>query len=162
MLAFVGFFLFTSSRDAHYPLVRGAMTFGLGLGLLAWLSVMPVVGALVRGRSGSFRLFGACFCLLLVGWPLFGAGLAATLNARMDTDAPAQHRARVQSKGSRSYKGSTSYFVRVEGFSEREGALELPVEHDVYAAVKEGEDVVVEVGRGRFGWAWLKGIRRHA
>lgn len=159
VLAFVGFYLFTWTREAHYPLVHGATTFGLGLGLLAWISSMPLVGALVRGRSGSFRMFGACFCLLLVGFPLAGAGLAAALNARMDEAEPVLHHARVLSKGSRSYKGSTSYYVRVDGFSERESELELPIERDVFTSVNEGEHVVVLVGRGRFGWSWLRGIR---
>ncbi len=158
--AFVGFYLVSWARAAYYPLGYGASVVGGCLGLFAWLFALPAVGALVRGRSVSFRLFGACFCLLLFAMPLSGAGLAVALNARMDQGAPALHHARVQSKGSRTYKQTTSYFVSLSGLSEETASVELPVERDVYAAVREGEDVVVEVGRGRFGWLWLKGIRR--
>jgi hypothetical protein len=158
--AFVGFFLTSSARGAYYPLSRGATVFGVGLGLFACVLVVPAVGALVRGRSGSFRIFGACFCFLLIALPLAGVGLTVGLNGRMDESSPALHHARVQSKWSRTYKGSTSYYVRIEGLAEPGASLELPVDRDVFSAVHEGEDVVVEVGRGRFGWEWLKGIRR--
>jgi len=158
--AFVGFALASWARGQFYPLSRGATVFGLGLGLLAWVCVLPLVGALVRGRSGSFRLFGACFCLLLVALPLAGVGLTVGLNGRLDAADPLLYHARVQSKWSITYKGSTSYYVRIEGLSGSSAPLELPVEHDVYTAVHEGEGVVVEVGPGRFGWEWLKGIRR--
>lgn len=160
VVLFLGLSLFTWSRSEHYPLAHGATTFGVGLGLLVWVVVLPIVGALVRGRSGSFRLFCACFCLLAAALPLTGAGLAVALNARWDGDAPTLHQARVQAKWSRSFKGSASYFVRLDGFSETDTPIVLPVDQEIYAAVAEGESVVVEVGPGRFGWSWLKGIRQ--
>jgi len=113
----------------------------------------------VRGRSVSFRLFGACFCLLLLALPLSGAGTAIAMNARMDADKPTCRKARVSSKGSRSFKSSTSYFVQLAGLPEEPAPVELPVQREIFTSLSEGQDVFVEVGRGRFGWEWLKGIR---
>jgi len=136
------------------------MTFGLGLGLFVWVLVIPLIGAIVRGRSVSFRLFGVCFCLLLAALPLTGVGATVALNGSMDAGAPVSYAARVRSKGSRTYRGGTSYYVRLEGLTDSSSAeLAVPVEGEIFSSVKEGEHVLVDVGRGRFGWEWLKGIR---
>ncbi|MDI1443223.1 hypothetical protein [Polyangium sp. 6x1] len=159
VLAFVGFYLLSWARGAYYPLGSSATIVGVALGLFAWLCVLPLVGVLVRGRSVSFRLFGACFCFLLLAMPLSGAGTAIAMNGRMDADRPTCLKARVSSKGSRSYKTSTSYFVHLDGLPRESAPIELPVARELFASLHEGQDVFVEVGRGRFGWEWLKGIR---
>ncbi|MDI1477072.1 hypothetical protein [Polyangium sp. y55x31] len=159
VLAFVGFYLLSWARGAYYPLGSSATIMGAALGLVAWLCTLPLVGVLVRGRSVSFRLFGACFCFLLLGMPLSGAGTAIAMNGRMDADLPACLGARVASKGSRTYKTSTSYFVHLTGLPGESAPVELPVQRDVFTSLHEGQDVFVEVGQGRFGWEWLKGIR---
>lgn len=158
--AFVGVTLVSWSRSGYYPLEHGASLVGGGIGLVAWLCALPLVGALVRGRSVSFRLFGACACLLFVALPLSGAGLAVGLNGRMDGGEPALHQARIHAKRSRSYKQSTSYEIDLDGLAGAGAPVEVVVDRELFLTVHEGDDVVVEVGRGRFGWRWLRGVRR--
>jgi hypothetical protein len=158
--AFGGFVAASSAYADYYPLGREAIWAGVTVGLAAWLVAMPVVGALVRGRSGSFRVFVACLFLLLAALPLAGVGLSVGLNGRLDAAASTELRARVTSRSSKTFKSGTSYYVQVEGFEDARAPVVVPVSSDVYAAVREGEDVVVRIGPGRFGWRWLQGIRR--
>ncbi|MRG94813.1 hypothetical protein [Polyangium spumosum] len=159
VLAFVGFYLLSWARGVYFPLGSRAAAVGAALGLVAWLGMMPLVGVLVRGRSVSFRLFGACFGLLLLALPLSGAGTAIAMNGRMDESAPTCRQARVAAKGSRTYQTSTSYFVELDGLPVEASSVELPVQRELFSSLHEGQDVFVEVGRGHFGWAWLKRIR---
>jgi hypothetical protein len=158
--AFAGFVAAAWARDAYYPLGHDATRAGIVGGLVAWLLAMPVVAALVRGRSGSFRVFVTCFFLLLAALPLGGVGMAVGLNGSMDGAAPVDRRARVHSKWAKTYKNGITYYMRLDGLEQDSPEVVLPVPHDVYAGVHEGDDVVVRVGPGRFGWKWLQGIRR--
>jgi hypothetical protein len=158
--AFGGFIAASNAYADYYPLGREAIWAGVIVGLGVWLVVMPLVGALVRGRSGSFRVFVACFFLLLAALPLAGVGLAVGLNGYLDGAQATELRARVTSRWSETLKSGTSYYVRIEGLQNERATVVVPVTSDVYAAVREGEDVVVRVGRGRFGWEWLQGIRK--
>ncbi len=158
--AFGGFVAASSAYEDYYPLGSEAIWAGVMVGLGAWLVTMPLVGALVRGRSGSFRVFAACFFLLLIALPLAGVGLAIGLNGKLDDAAATEQRARVTSRSSKKLKSGTSYYVQVEGWQDAHAPVIVPVSSEVYASVREGEDVVVRIGRGRFGWEWLQGIRR--
>jgi len=156
VLTFAGVLSVMWMRERYCPLTDEMTWLAAAAGLFSSVIVLPFVAWLVRGRPESFRLFTASGLLLLIALPLLSIGIATGLNGAMDQAAPIERTAHIQAKWTKTWKGGTTYYVEIQGVR---GPLVVPVTSDIYAAVREGEDVVVAVGRGRFGWEWLRGIR---
>lgn len=168
-LAVVGSILFTcaaffallATKSAYPPIASDAHGTGILAGLGAWVVLLPVLAVLLRGRATSFRAFIVCFFVLLAGLPVGAAGAAIGANGALDESRPVAHATRVLRTRTVRNKNSTTYYVIVAGWRDRE-PVELTVSSSFMSTVSKGSRVIVTVGPGYFGWEWLRRIRLDA
>ncbi len=140
------------------PLTSAPIWVGILLGLGALLLSLPVLRVVLRGRSTSFRVLLICGGVLVVGWPLLGAALAAGLNGALDEAPPVAHATTVRGRHKVSGKNSTTYYLDVDSWRPGERTVALEVPYGVYKQLAPGAPVVVTTGPGRFGWEWLRSV----
>jgi hypothetical protein len=132
----------------------GAAWIGRLAGLCAWLAMLRLAWGVIE--IGGLRIAGWVYVTWLILFPFAGEQLVVGLNGLLDFSAPGHHRTRVISTDLRSARGRQRPFVRLEGWRQGMGEVEVPAAEWFV----EGERVVVTTKPGCFGWEWIQNVAR--
>ncbi len=143
----------TSIGSSYEPLQAHDCRTAVGLGILGWVAFLFVLSRFVRGRSDSFRMLALYAFITAFVLPTGIAMLLFAANAAYDVSQPVEHPTTVARTWYTTGKhNSRTYHLAVD----MPGRVNLPVPSHVAREAYEGESITVTVGKGRFGWPWMK------
>jgi hypothetical protein len=173
---FAPFYRFGGPRNSPLPdltLVLIGPGFFLALGALRSIAPVGWEGPLLISVLGSLMLVGVAFwrdpwlkkhlgttVLLAVLCCSYGYGAGMQVNALLDPSTPQNYRVIVTAKHV-SQGRSTSYHLRLAPWGPEVGGQDLMVSRSMYAGIKQGDTVCMELRSGAMGVAWSELGRCH-
>jgi hypothetical protein len=138
----------------YVSISSAAAWIGRLVGLGAWVAMLRLATCVLE--IGGPRIAGWVYVTWLFLFPFAGEQLAVGLNGLLDFAPPARHSTSVLSMEVRGARGRQRPFVRLKGWREGMGEVEVPTAEWFV----EGERVVVTTKPGCFGWEWVQKVGR--
>ena len=158
MACMVGFYVvplgyvdYDSPLRASDRAVAGTVSFA------AWLALIPLSWAWMRGHSRSFRNFLTTVLLGLLPVMLLGTEGLYLANALLDGGAGTAREVLISRR--RAYTGKYEHrYLYIPWWDAPHAETEMEVSRKTYQRFHPGDAVVVASRPGAFGWPWSEGI----
>ncbi len=147
------------SPDETYLDASSLVTPGLLVGAGIFLGTAVLVVLLLRNSSRGARIFLEAAVLLILGAPLAGIQLLADANRVLDRSPPVATTWQVTGwRVDRPRRAPPVYYLSLEAkdSSGMRTGNDIAVPRPIYERVRRGSRIDILVGRGAFGYPWIR------